>query len=55
MNETTLELVNFSEIIIKIQLNDFNCYLPTNICKIIKDEASPSKRGTTQENTKNKK
>ena len=55
VSETSLGLVNFTNIIEKLQMNDFNCYLPINLRQIIKEETSPTKRSTTQENNKNKK
>jgi len=38
IDETSLELVYFINIISKIQLNKFSCFLPPNIRRIIKDE-----------------
>ena len=52
VRETTLELVRFSDLIIKLQLNEFICHLPVNIRRIAKDESSPKKRKTNQENQK---
>ena len=49
---TTLELVSFSDLIIKLQLNEFICHLPVNIRRIAKDESSSKKRETNQENLK---
>ena len=37
--ETSLELVNLSNIITKLQLNEFVCYLPPNIKEILKDDS----------------
>ena len=52
VRETTLGLVRFSDLIIKLQLNEFICHLPVNIRMIAKDNSSPKKRETTQENQK---
>ena len=43
--DTSLELVSFKDITMKLQLNDFACFLPPNIRKIIKDTV-PKKRDT---------
>ena len=55
VKETTLELVSFADIIVKLQLNNFNCFLPMNIQRIIKDETSQKKREASQEGLKTKK
>ena len=55
VQETTLDLVSFASIILKIQLNDFNCFLPMNIRRIAKEETSQKKRDNTQEGLKTKK
>ena len=43
VENTTLELVSFSNIIYKLQLNEFVCNLPANIRRIVKD-TNPSKK-----------
>ena len=51
VEETSLELICLSNIIIKIQLNEFTCFLPPNIKKIVKESArkrdSPDGKITT--------
>ena len=55
VQETTLELVNFSDIIIKLQLHNFNCFLPFNIKKVIKEGSLLKKRDTDSDNQKSNK
>ncbi len=51
VEETSMELVQFSSLIVKLQLNEFSCFLPPNIKKIIKDESkkrdSPDVKSST--------
>ena len=46
VNMTCTELVQFRNIITKIRLNEFQCYLPPSIRKIIKD---PSKKRESED------
>lgn len=48
VDETSIELVQFTQIILKIQLNEFSCFLPPNIKKIVKD--TNKKRDSTDSN-----
>ena len=57
VEETSMELVQFSNLIVKLQLNEFSCFLPVNIKKIIKDKSkkrdSPEVKGPNSESNKN--
>ena len=52
VNTTCLELVGFSNIITKIRLNEFQCYLPPSIKKIIKEDPSKKREADDSNNTK---
>ena len=53
VSATSLDLVEFKSIMAKVRLNDFQCYLPPSIKKIIKDPTKKRDSDNSNQPTKN--